>query len=366
MAAMLVASSFGLAKADSDFDLAEIAGSSTGVAAIEALVSATSTAGIDSVTAGPSGTIHIVHQSSTFVETFLNINPDSDPLSGTIYRTESQIATDLGFGGTVVMEAGFTASADGRYIYFAASDSADVDGEIVLARIDTQTGPHTAVAILAGADLDDLADQAVLLNGQIVAVRGEAGVGIIDPEAGTPAWTEVVSENDLKAILIAAGVPAPTVPVESVAVHPVTGDVYVFAHDVKELFKITNITTTPVVERIVVPGWPGVVDFHGMGIDRNGIFFGLDEAAESIKIWDGTNVFEYTFEELGEILEEAGGKSLKHGDAELTLWRGIAVTNDADDNPLLILGWQGDEFGVAVMNFTEEGVLSARSWQRYQ
>lgn len=339
---------------------------------LQDLVSQTSTLGMDGVAFGAGDNLFAIHANASSDETIFFFDPETDPPVGTVLRTASQIRTDLGFTGTPIFESGFDASPDGRYIYFVASDSADIDGELVLARIDSTVAPYAAVEILGGADLDDMTDFAVIPSGgshQIVGVRGSTGVGTIDPFASTPAWVQRVTEAQLQAVLSTSS----TIPTESVAVHPVNGTVYVFAHDVKELFSISNILTAPAATRVVVAGWPGVVDFHDLAVTASGKIVGFDEADPgSIRIFDGTTAYNYTLEDLAATIEgHSHTKSAKHGSGtgaefEPALWRGLVAEDGPDNTVIGFFAAQGEELGVVEITFGTPAPMSAPDWQLYQ
>jgi DNA-binding beta-propeller fold protein YncE len=329
---------------------------------------------MDGIAFAPSGDLFAIHIDGTGAGTIFRINPDADPYTVTVLRNTAQIATDLGFTGSVIFESGMASSPDGRYVYFAASDSSDIDGEITLAVIDSATAPYTATVVASGSETEDMQDFTVMASGSshvIVAVRGADGTGIIDPFATTPSFELKVTEAALQAILGTSD----SVPVETVAVNPTTGRVFVFAHQIEELFTIDDIlTSTPDVQRLVIADWPGNADFHDLAVTASGVLVGFDEASPaSIKIWDGTTAYSFDLDDLGDSIElDHDHKSVKHGpggEFEPALWRGIVAKDGPDNTVILYVAAQGDEYGIVEFTFgvpASSGPLSATDWNLYQ
>lgn len=342
-AALVAALAPAAAMAAIDFNTPAISQPVT-VGAIETIVSkSANTSAIGAVTQAPSGDLYAVHVDSTNNETIFRVNPAT--ATGTAIATDSAIGTALGapYSTTLIFEGGFETSPGFGAIYFGESFS----GEYALISVNPGTGAPTQV--LRSADLADSSDFAVLPTGEIVVVRGGAGVGIVS--GGT--YTPKITEAQLIALLPAT---VPALPPESLAVNPTNGDVWLFCHDELEIFRVQNITSpTPIITRVVIPGWTGVVDLHDMGFDSDGNLYGFDEAAGAIVIWDGTSTYDVPFTEIATAL---GG-----GLFEASLWRGITVRTSGTDQADVFLASANSNYGIVRLRFTAGSSVS--DWNLY-
>jgi hypothetical protein len=335
---------------------------------IQTLASAPTTSALDGIALGPANTLILVHLDANGDETIVKAAKDGS--SSTVLRNHAQLKTDLGVTGSIILEAGFDTSPTRDTVYFAYSDSADVNGIISIARLSTLT-PGAAVDIISGSDLDDLSDFAVLPNGWIAGVRGSDGIGVIDPTASTPTWVTKVTEATLQGLLSTSSI----VPVEAIGIRASDGRAYVFAHEVDELFQVDDLDTTATAARLAIPEWTNIVDLHDIVVDGNGIVYGFDEAGEAIVAWNGTASYSVTLEELAEAVEELEGAKDGSGEGLApVLWRGFAAsagsqTKGVPMNSPLHIAIADDDHGVITINFGQApaGPLStSNQWMSYE
>lgn len=331
------------------------------------------TEAIDGVALAPSGDIYIIHRNDSLkAETFLRMEP-GHPDEASVLKTDAQIATDLGapFSATMILEGGFATDPTRQVLYFAES----FNGEKALLAIDlTQPGNPARVVLRSNAQLGGMEDFAVLPNGNIVIVRGEeAGVGVLNPNAATATYQEKLSRAEIATLTGGAGDP------ESVTVHPLTGDVYVFCHVVDELLLIRDIESASPQTTVVTPAAWGTVDLHDMAMDEDGTLYGFDEAGERIVILTAEGMaYSHTVAEILEAAEEGhghthSGTSASEGFAPLhgegggiTLWRGMAATKIDNQTAVLYLALsKSPEFGVLQVMF-EPNNASVGGWIAYE
>lgn len=299
--------------ARSEIDFSTLAISEIPVASIEAITGSTGdTSAIDGVTFGPSRDIYLLHRDDAGEETIVRFDPEAG--SGSVVTTNAAIASGLGpgHGPALIFEGGFDTTLNRRFLYFMDSGHASV--ELALGRVALHSPGAPSSLIFRSPLLDDASDFAVLPDGSLVVVRGAEGVGIVDP--GAPSWNLRVSMADLQAALGTSD----DAPPESVCVHPITGDVFVFCHDVLEVVRIRNLAGTPQLQRLAPPNWPGVVDLHDLSVDEAGNLYGFDEGAESLVVFDGEDSFELPLDDLAFALRGGAAPPLAG-----TLWRGLAA-----------------------------------------
>lgn len=346
-------------------------------ATIESAISATSTAGLDGIALGPGEALYVLHADENEAKTLFQLDPSNDPATITVLATDSELKADLSFIGTIIVEGGFTSSPDGEILYFFVSDSDDLEADIHLVAFDPSATGAKATVLVSGNDVEGIKDAAVLPDGTLVLVRGHDGVGLIDPSASSPAFELKVSDQDFVDDLINNhGFPSGTdeAEAESIAIHPVSGEVFVFLHEVTELYEIIGIdTATPTLQRQVVAEWQGLpshVDMHGMVMDAEGVLYGFDEGNEAIVVWDGTAGYLIELEDIHDELEHGHSHDKilhgdhEHGDFEPIEYRGLAVRRDSHGHPMLFLAMNNDEDGVVIVEFDEEHT-SVSDWMRY-
>lgn len=317
---------------------------------------------IDGVALAPANDLYIIHTDVNGEATILRINPTADPVTGSVVTTSTEIKADLGIVGSVIFEGGLTSSPNGELLYITVSDSASTD--LILARVDP-TATTKTTALLSGAAVEDLQDIAIHPSGLLVGVRGSAGLGTIDPAA--PAWTPRVAQSVFQGLVPTAD-PAPA---EAVAVHPVTGDVYVFCHTILRFYRVTDVaTSSPTTTLLNVPGWPVNIDFHDVAVASNGYVFGFDEGNEAIQVWDGASASaSHLLDDMMEELEHGHDHSKTlhgtPGSFAPVLWRGIATRLNSEGVPVLYMAMEGDEYGLVMVEFAEQPT-STKSWYLYE
>jgi hypothetical protein len=321
------------------------------VSTIQGIAGAADTAALDGVTRLAGNEVVVIHRNAAAAEALVRV--DVTTATGSLITTEADIVADLGapYGPSLILEGGFESSPDNATLYLMDS----FNGEFALIAVDVATG--AASEVLRGADLDDVSDFAVLPTGEIVVVRGGGGVGLVDPTGAPATYTAKLAESDFQAVLATTD-PAP---VESVAVDSATGDVYLFAHDVLELFVVRNIlNATPTVERLLVPGWPGAVDFHDLAVDGGGNLFGFDEASESIRTWDGVNAYDLSNADIGAAVDPGPPPA----EFEPALWRGMGARTLGDGSTQLLFSDAGGALGLVTVTFPA-AAASVEDWSSY-
>ncbi len=351
--------SVGQAAAQIDFTQVAISQSLT-VAEIEAMVGITAdTNAIDGIAVGAGADLFLIHRNtSSAKETFVRV--DSNTKVGSVITDSTQMAADLGTPYTANMtldETGFayTAAGTGALYFVDTFNDGGVLGAASLIRIDLATA--AASLVLRSEDLEGIMDFGALNNGVFVGARGEDGsksVGIIDPSA--PSWQEKVTEDDF----LAAAPGSVELPPESVAVQPVTGDVYVFCHDELELFQIENIeASTQTVTQLDIPGLTGAADLHALVADADSNLYAFDEATESILVYDGTTLHQV---DLDDIATAVGGAA---GTFAPTNWRGLAVRKLSSTSSELFIASATNDYGVIRILFGESSA-SVSEWSLYE
>lgn len=365
--------------ADEEIDFNEFHAENIPADVIEAAIGVSSTNGLDGIALGPGDTLYVLHADESENKTLFLLDPTTDPATITVLATDADLKTDLGVTGTLIIEGGFTSSPDGEILYFFYSDSDDLNAEINLVAFDhAAVSPDPkAVVIYSGEDIEEVKDAATLANGNIVMALDDDGVGLLDLSTDPPTFSIRVTDADFVNDLINNhGFPGATDEgeAESIAVHP-NGDVYVFLHEVEELYRITDIEGTPGLTRVVVPEWvPGdpdslvtnAVDMHGMVFDSEGNLYGFDEGNEAIVIWDGDHgyviLLDDIHDELGHDHDKNGDH--EHGDFEPAEYRGLAVRINAEGHPVLYMAMNNDDDGVVMVEFGDDHT-SVSDWQLF-
>jgi len=299
------------------------------------------------------GNLLLLHRNSTANETIAALNPTT--LAGVVLATDGSIATDLGspFSSTMVFEGGFDATSDGANIYAAETFS----GEYGLFGVANPSGNATLVR--RDADIADGSDFALLNDTTMLIARGPDGVVAIDlASPGAP--TTIVTEAELIALLPA---PVADCPPESLAVDPVTGDVWLFCHEALEFFRIGDAGQVgQTIERVEIPGLTGFVDFHDMVIDDEGNLFGFDEAGEQIMSFDGTTVMSVPLTTIETALR--GGSAPPLG---VTLWRGMTVNATSANSTTLFLGSATSDYGIIRLTYQHTSGSAAKvDWTKFE
>lgn len=332
------------------------------VAEIQTALSVSNTFTIDGVALGPGDDIFIVHRDTSALETIAQIDPFTKAVAFT--KSVAQLKSDL--GGVYNSTATFPILV-GEFVYdptanalFIADQSTGLEDYAVI-RVPVGASPATAV-IRNNTTVAGWNSHGVLSTGTLVAALGEdhelitggePAVGIIDPDAGTPAFTEIFDMDDFLAAASLTG----ELPPEAVAVNPTNDDVIVFAHDQNRIFRIQNIEGgSPTLTALNIPGWNGVVDLHGLAVDEDGNIYGFDEAAESIVIYNGTSTFEVTFDDIATAL----GQNPATTPFEATLWRGIKARKISANQSELYIASNNADYGVVRVVF---GGASVNDWQ---
>lgn len=375
LAIALLTAASSLAVADEAIDFGHYHVENIPAGVIEAAISATGTVGLNGIALGPGETLYVLHADESEAKTLFQLDPTADPATITVLATDSELKTDLGFSGTIIVEGGFTSSPDGEILYFFVSDSDDLEAELHLVAFDSDAIGAKATIIASGEDVEGVEDVAVLPNGKLVLARGHDGVGIIDPADTTPSFELKVSDQDFVDDLVNNhGFPGSTdeAEAESIAVDPVTGQVLVFLHEVTELYEIIDIDmATPSLQRIVVSEWQGLgapVDMHGMVMDGEGVLYGFDEGNEAIVVWDGSVGHVVALDDIHDELAHGHDKVLHgdHGDFGPTEYRGLAVRRDGEGDPVLFMAMNNDEDGVVMVEFGDDhGHTSVGDWMHY-
>lgn len=383
-AATLLAAAPVAAYAHGDFDFDHFHADNVAADVIEAAIGATSTAGLDGIALAPGNSLYVLHADEDENKTIFLLDPptDSSPANITVLATDAELKADLGITGTIIIEGGFTSSPDRETLYFFYSDSEDLNFEIHLVAFDQNavSPDPKAVSIFSGEEIEEVKDADVLANGNIVLALDDDGVGILDMSTTPPTFTTAVTDADFVNDLINNhGFPPSTDEgeAESIAVHPITGDVYVFLHEVEELYRISDIETAPTLTRVVVPEWvPGdpaslvtnAVDMHGMVFDSEGNLYGFDEGNEAIVIWDGDHGFVILLDDIDDELHhhhKHGGHG--HGDFEPAEYRGLAVRINSEGHPVLYMAMNNDDDGVVIVEFDDEHEhTSVNDWNMFQ
>jgi hypothetical protein len=295
------------------------------LADVQSAAGQTSTSAIDGVALGPGQNIFLVHVNSDAHETLVGINPFTQNVFFT--KTHTAIKSDLGTtwsaGANFPILVGEFVWAPtlgpGGSLILADNSEANPDGDYSLFRVNVGTG--TASPLLFGTEIAGWNSHGVLPTGQIVGTLGEdyntftggePKFGLVDPNA--PAFDTLFDEDDLKNAVIPPLNPSDEVPPETIGVHPVTGQIFVFGHDTLHLFRVDNATTVPTLTWLNIPGWTGVVDLHGLAVDEDGNLYGFDEANEAIVIYNGTSSFSVSIAAIGTAIGS---------DFEPALWRGL-------------------------------------------
>jgi hypothetical protein len=295
------------------------------IADIQAAAGQGTTSQIDGVALGPGQNVFLIHTNNAAQETIVGINPFTKQVSFT--KTHSSIASDLNttwsaLANFPILTGEFVYDPNTGpqgTLYLADKTAANPDGETALFRINVATG--LASTVLFGTQIAGWNSHGVLPSGKIVGTLGEdykdftgdePKVGIVDP--ANPSFVELFDEDEFKDAVVPPLAVTEECPPETIGVHPVTGQVYVFGHDTLHLFRIDNPEGTPALNWLNIAGWTGVVDLHGLAVDEDGNVYGFDEAAESIVVWNGTNTFSVDVDDIAAAVP---------GTFEPALWRGM-------------------------------------------
>jgi len=364
------------AQAQVDFDVFDISEALT-IAQIEAAVGASSTTAIDGIAlTGDADEVVVAHLDGLNNYTFASISLSTGNANWT--KSEADIVTDLNASITgdnpfsqLILEGEFVA-ANGT-LYFADA-SVDLLGtppfRFSVNTLDLAT--QTATNVLLSADVEGWHTHGVLSDGTVVGTLGEdftggePQVGYLDL-SGTPAWVEVFDEDDLiaEANDYFNVTSFDELPPEAIAVDPRNDNVYVFAHDDKQLFRVIDITgATPVLEVVDIPAWnfdaTPPVDLHGMSIDEQGNLYAFDEEApELVRVWDRTDTFAWT---LGDIAEAINGASAPQ--FGISTWRGIKAREINATQSEVFLASASDDYGVVRIVFGSEPT-SVNNWHLF-
>lgn len=330
---------------------------------------------IDGVEIGPldgsDRTLFLVHRSAT-EKVFAQINLTSK--AAVFTKTSDQLKTDL--GGVYAAETNFPIlvseliySATDNAIYFADSSTAEAPtfDQYALLKIDVATG--TASEILRDSSIGGLNSHGVLNDGTLVLVLGEEHealglgepqIGLLNPNDVTPTYTMVYDMDDFiaefEAFFSVAGVTE--CPPEAIGIHPVTGQVFAFAHDEDTLFSITDIGGTPALA-VAVPAWSGLVDFHGVAVDADGNIYGFDEAGnESIAYYDAAADAPAGVIELDDIATALGIATF-----EVTTWRGLKAELLTSTTSRAYLASGNADAGIVAITFGD--ATSVSNWELY-
>lgn len=330
-------------------------------AEIETALGVTGTFRVDGVALGPGDDLFIAHRNGVSALTIARIDPITNAVP--LQRSAAQIATDLGapFSSAFILEAEFTWDPNADVLYFVDNSTTAVPPfEYALIAMNGTTGAATTV--LRSATIEGWNSHGVLSNGWLIGTLGEdftggePVTGLLDPAA--PSFLPLFDEDAYKA---AAGLgPTDEAPPESIAVHPTNDDTYVFCHDSLELFLIQNPATSESLTHLIIPGWNGVVDFHGLAVDEDGNLYGFDEAAESIRIWNGTTTFEVPLDDIATALAKPGTPPFA-----VTLWRGMKARKIGTNQSEVWLASNSPDYGVVRLLFGN-GAASAGNWSMYE
>ncbi len=323
---------------------------------------------IDGLAVDAAGRLFVLHRDNDADETLLLFDPTDN--TGAVIADVNDFAAALGAGyvpSLMTFVAGMAVNGSGTLIYLADNSFEDEDVFVkTLFEVDYSDPDNVVISLVVRGedDLDDLEDFALMPNGVIVGAREDSsGVGVIDPTDAVPSWTELVSQSDFQAILGTTD----EAPPEAIGVNPTNGDVWVFVHDVYELFRIEDLGGAgQTITRVQPPNWPTspAADLHGLEVDAAGNVYGLDVANEAIVVYDGTNGFVFPLDDIFEELDH-DDRDGDH-DLEITFWRGLAAYQTSAETSVLYLAIAdvGNDEAIIVLEFGGDP-SSVQDWTLY-
>ncbi len=320
------------------------------------------TQNIDGVIADHNGGLFAIHRTTLADFSILKFKFDDFDMTATVVKTKAQIETDL--GKTVLLEGGFGLNPEHSKLYLA--DSLDAP-DITLFEIDLNHTDNLATTILQDSSLDGLQDFGVLPTGEIIIARGDS-FGYVDPDASSPSYTEIYTAQDF---LDSFGSGADAEP-EAVAVNPRTGQVYVFAHDILQLFVIPDVLNPSPLPTHVDPGW-GSVDLHDLGVDYDGNVYGWDEGSGDMVFWNGSKTSRHPLDEFFDAAEggdhdhrQSNGSKDDHdhhGAVGITNWRGMSVQKANSNQAYMHLASGSDEGGLFRVTFGTDPIVDFTTFE---
>lgn len=291
-----------------DFDEVAITQPVT-ITQVQSAAGAASSNGLAGVALGPGSDVFVVHLNALNEETFLRLDPATATSSFSI--TGGAVRTSLGAPFTSVPafpiltgEFLFDPNRGAQGTLYFADESID-QGDDVNAIIAVNVAGASASAVVTSDSIAGVNSFGLLPNGKLVVALGEdhetltgnePSLGLIDPDDATPEYEEVFDMEDFAG---AAGLPLSTeLPPDAVGVNPSTGRVWTFIHDELLLFRSDDFDTSPTLDWEDITDWNGAVDLHGVAVDEDDNVYGYDEGAEALVVYNGTDTYELTFDDI--------------------------------------------------------------------